>query len=77
MKPKNPNNLKFYRQQKECLTQAKLASMVGITEQHYQKLEYGNVKPKFDTLRRLAKALNVSESDLFPLPEEEKTTSVL
>ena len=60
------NNLKFYRQQKESLTQAKLAGMVGISETHYQQLEYGLVKPNIYTARRLADELGVDVNILFP-----------
>ena len=67
------NNLKAYRRRIDGMTQAKLAKKVGITEQHYQKLEYGKAKPKYDTLRRLAIALGVTESELFPLPGEQST----
>ena len=64
------NNLKFYRQQKEGLTQAKLAQMVGITERYYQTLEYCSAEPKTSTAQRLSKALGCTVDDLFPLPSE-------
>ena len=64
------NNLKFYRQQKVDLTQANLAKIVGITETHYQRLEYGKTEPKIQTAQKLAKALGVSVDDLFPLSRE-------
>jgi len=64
------NNLKLYRQQKSGLTQAKLAQMVGITETHYQKLEYCKAEPKVTLARHLADALGVTVPDLFPLPGE-------
>ena len=46
MKPKKPNNLRKYRQQKDGLTQVALASEVGITERYYQKLENEESEPK-------------------------------
>ena len=65
------NNLKLYRCQIEGMTQDKLAKLVGITLRGYQKLEYGKARPRYDTLRKLAKALGVSEYDLYPEPDEE------
>ena len=71
MKPKYPNNLREFRQQKECLTQTKLASMVGISERYYQKLENEESQPKIEIVLRLAKALDVEITDLFPMQEVE------
>jgi len=62
------NKLKFYRQNIKGLTQAKLALAVGITEQHYQMLEYCKAEPKVTLAKRLANALDVKIDDLFPLP---------
>ena len=60
------NNLKFYRQQKESLTQAKLSKLVAINETYYQKIEQGLVKPNIYTARRLADELGVDVNILFP-----------
>ena len=75
MKPKKPNNLRFYRQQKEGLTQARLASMAGISERYYQSLENEESEPKIALAQRLATALGVNVTDLFPLPEEETVSN--
>ena len=64
------NNLRQYREQIKGMTQVKLAKMVGLTENGYQKLEYGKTKPRYDTVRKLASILGATESDLFPLPED-------
>ena len=66
---KHVNTLKHHRRQRG-LTQAGLARKVGISEQHYQNLEYGKAKPKYDTLRKLAYELGATETELFPLPGE-------
>ena len=64
------NNLKLKRQEKG-FTQAQLAKIVGITEVHYQRVEYGKAEPKVTLAGRLALALNVAIPDIFPLPREE------
>ena len=70
-----PNNLKFYRQQKRGLTQARLATAVGITEQHCQNIEYGKAKPNVYLAQRLAKALGKEVHDIFPIEEDGKEKS--
>ena len=70
------SELKKYRL-KKGITQAQLAKTVGIAERYYQELEYSKSLPNAHTTIRLAKALGVNVTDLFPLPEEEKTTTVL
>jgi len=61
------NTLKFHRQQIDDLTQVKLAKMVGISEAHYQSLEYGKTEPKVTLAQKLAKALGVEVPDIFPI----------
>ena len=63
------NTLKRHRE-KAGLTQAQLAKKVGIVETHYQKLEYGSSEPRITLTRKLAKALGVTEAELFPLPDD-------
>ena len=67
------NNLKHYRCQIEGMTQDKLAKLADITLRGYQKLEYGKARPRYDTLRKLAKALGVTEYDLYPETEREQS----
>ena len=64
------NNIKVYRLKEKGLSQAKLAQRAGIALRHYQNLEYGLARPRIDTLHRLAKALGVTEAELFPLPDD-------
>jgi transcriptional regulator with XRE-family HTH domain len=50
----------------EGLTQAKLSEMIGAGPQYVGHLETGRIKtPPWGRLKKLAKALNVSMSDLF------------
>jgi|ERR1700733_12300794 transcriptional regulator with XRE-family HTH domain len=50
----------------EGLTQAKLSEMIGAGPQYISHLETGRIKtPPWDRMKKLAKALNVSMSDLF------------
>ena len=69
-----PNNLKAYRQQKDGLTQVKLAKSVGISETHLQSIEYGKTAPNVYLSQRLALKLGVTVEDLFPLPGEVSAT---
>jgi transcriptional regulator with XRE-family HTH domain len=47
------------------LTQAELASMIGVDSAHISYLETGNRKPSYETLIKLASVLNVSERDFY------------
>jgi transcriptional regulator with XRE-family HTH domain len=50
----------------EGLTQAKLSEMIGAGPQYISHLETGRIKtPPWERMKKLAKALNVSMSDLF------------
>jgi transcriptional regulator with XRE-family HTH domain len=50
----------------EGLTQVKLSEMIGAGPQYVGHVETGRIKtPPWDRLKKLAKALNVSVSDLF------------
>jgi transcriptional regulator with XRE-family HTH domain len=42
------------------LTQKQVASAAGVTEQVYQKYEYGTVVPRVSILIRLSETFNVS-----------------
>ena len=60
------NNLRFCRLE-SGLTQAKLATIVGISVQHIQRLEYGDNKPRHDTAQKIATALGIPAETLFPV----------
>ena len=50
----------------EGLTQAKLSEMIGAGPQYVGHVETGRIKtPPWERMKKLAKALNVSMSDLF------------
>jgi len=50
----------------EGLTQAKLSEMIGAGPQYVGHVETGRIKtPPWERVKKLAKALNVSMSDLF------------
>jgi transcriptional regulator with XRE-family HTH domain len=52
--------------EQEGLTQAKLSEMIGAGPQYIGHVETGRIKsPPWERMRKLAKALNVSMSDLF------------
>ena len=60
------NNLKKLRISKG-LTQNEIARSVGITVVTYQNYEYGTREPKVSFAIKLAKVLNITVEDLFPL----------
>ena len=50
----------------EGLTQTKLSEMIGAGPQYVGHIETGRIKtPPWDRMKKLAKALNVSMSELF------------
>lgn len=50
----------------EGLTQTKLSEMIGAGPQYVGHIETGRIKtPPWERMKKLAKALNVSMSDLF------------
>ena len=48
------------------LTQAALADKSQMSTNYYAKIERGEVRPSVDIYERLAKALKVTASDIFP-----------
>jgi transcriptional regulator with XRE-family HTH domain len=63
------SNLKNCRLAKK-LTQKQLSEMLGITQQAYAQYESGKRTPKLDTLRRIAKALDVDWTELVPVEQQ-------
>jgi transcriptional regulator with XRE-family HTH domain len=47
------------------LTQAELASRMGVSERHLRRIEKGDVVPNAIMLRRIAEVLLVAVSDLY------------
>lgn len=58
--------IKFLRNSKK-MSQKKLASLSGVSENAIRKYEAGSRNPKTDTLKKLATALGVSETTLYDL----------
>ncbi|WP_295763723.1 helix-turn-helix transcriptional regulator [uncultured Oscillibacter sp.] len=54
----------------ECETQVQVAEAIGITEQHYQKLEYGANLPNLENAWKLADHFGVSIDYLVGRSEE-------
>ena len=50
-------------------TQAEVAKEIGVSEQQYQRYEYGQRKPNVYTAIRIARALQSTVEELFPLTE--------
>ncbi len=48
------------------LTQADIAKKAEMSTNYYAKIERGEVRPSADIYERLAKALKVTASDIFP-----------
>lgn len=68
------NKLKEYRK-KQDLSQAKLAKIVGISETHYQRIEYGTSKPNVEIAILIAQALQTTVEELFPLSQRNSSDS--
>jgi transcriptional regulator with XRE-family HTH domain len=47
-------------------TQADIAEKAKMSTNYYAKIERGEVRPSVDIYERLAKALKVTASDIFP-----------
>jgi transcriptional regulator with XRE-family HTH domain len=59
------NRLRHYRHER-LLTQAELAALVGVTHACVSKIERGQRAAGWRTRKRLASALGVLETELFP-----------
>ena len=57
-------NILYYRKEQR-LTQAQLAEMAGVTEQHIQRIETAYTSCSLDSLIDIAKALNIPLHKLF------------
>lgn len=57
--------LKAFRIDRD-LTQATIAEKAKMSTNYYAKIERGEVRPSVDIYERLAKALKVTASDIFP-----------
>jgi transcriptional regulator with XRE-family HTH domain len=52
---------------KACgLTQIEVAAKASVSPNHYARLERGEIKPKYEMIEKLAKALGVKSSDILP-----------
>ena len=68
----------YYCRIENKMTQKQLAEKAGMADSAIRKYESGRVTPKFDTLNRIAAALEVPWTTLYPdgetLPGTEKPT---
>ena len=48
------------------LTQSEIAEKAKMSTNYYAKIERGEIRPSVDIYERLAKALKVTASDIFP-----------
>lgn len=51
--------------EKSGKTQAQVAKEVGITEQAYQRYEYGKIEPRARTAIRIARAVESTVEEIF------------
>ena len=59
-------NEKLLARRKACgLTQMEVSIAAGLGVRHYQFLESGTYKPRFDTAVKVAKALSCTTEDIF------------
>lgn len=67
-------NTKLRKARKDArLTQLQVAEIVGISETHYQNIEYDNNEPGARTAIRIAKALNSTVEELFDDTPDDST----
>ena len=60
------NNIKEAREQKG-LTQEEVAKKAGISPNYYAKIERGTINTSIEKANKIAKALGVKVSDIFPI----------
>jgi transcriptional regulator with XRE-family HTH domain len=48
------------------LKQIEVAAKANVSPNHYARLERGEIKPKYEMIEKLAKALGVKSSDILP-----------
>lgn len=65
------NTLKIIRE-KRGFTQVQIADKALISEISYQRIEYGTQNPSLKTAQLIAKALNSTVEELFPLSGTQK-----
>lgn len=54
------------------LTQAQMASLLGVSQQSYSKWEHGRLTPSAITQQRIAAVLGTTVADLWPPPTPER-----
>ena len=65
MMKKVAKKLKSLRLERD-LTQADVAEKAKMSTNYYAKIERGELRPSVDIYERIAKALKVTASDIFP-----------
>lgn len=63
------NNLSLRRKELK-LTQAQIAKAIGVSESHYQSYEYGTHIPSVIIALRIARALDTTVEELYPIEDE-------
>lgn len=59
--------------EKQSLTQADLAEMVGVSRQTIISLEKGSYNPSLELAFKISKVLKASVDDLFRMEEDDET----
>lgn len=67
------NNLKKIREEKG-LTQLEVAMSSNITDRQYRRIEKGEQDPKTKTAQLIARTLNTTVEELFPLSGTQQNT---
>ena len=70
------NNIKYYRQNLN-LTQKDLANKTGLSEISIRKYENNSRNPKYENLRKIASALNVSIGCLTDYSEDDNIKNII
>ncbi|WP_061961220.1 helix-turn-helix transcriptional regulator [Demequina flava] len=65
------NSIRQLRSERGGLTQAELASRIGVTRQTVIAIEQGRYSPSLEMAFQIARALGVSLDDVFQYPDNE------
>lgn len=69
-------NIRKIRKQKG-LAQKRLAELSGLNEVTIRSYELGKFKPKFETIQKIAKALDISTSELYGIEFNDKEITIV
>ena len=64
------NNVANLRTERMGVSKYRASMNAGISQTHWQKIESGEVLPRLDTCRKVAKALDATLDEVWPVESE-------